>query len=572
MSTAHHVPTSNDFSNEAELLQPTVGHRSDISPDIYDEELSAQRHRPLHVEIGEPEAAFALTGSCAGVLLGCLICAVLIAPMLFGSVHPENRLLLQAIFFLSAAYLFFTHFSSLRSFWLDFRELRVAIGISVCIAALVPLHNLLLAMVHYEHSVLGTIGSHTSWPALLNSWMGGVTWIVVFSFTILYTRASSIRQRRVRLLFLVTGAVVSATALTHWFYDNGLLFWTFTPEFVGVSNRARWPFVNPNHLGHFLIPLFFLTLAELEILGQTLFRSLDGLPRSDVHQLLSRPAFHKDVMVLAVLFLLLSAVVIAILASLSRSSWIALACGGLVYFACTRLLGRTGSSESHSKDHRSSSSRATTSGKIRKIRRKKSAVFKLHFLKKVGGAFTFLLVLCFAFFLLSGRGTDLLYERLDYAVAHSLDDIRLIMYQHTLTLIRDHIWLGVGLGQWESNFFAYMPATLADLNPEFLHNDPLQLFAELGIFGLLPILAAVVFSEIWAIRVLLANKDLNGGSQSSVMRYSEQHRRFLALFIGINALLLASFFDFPFRIPAITYLSAGLCGLLLVYGSWLRGR
>jgi O-antigen ligase len=157
------------------------------------------------------------------------------------------------------------------------------------------------------------------------------------------------------------------------------------------------------------------------------------------------------------------------------------------------------------------------------------------------------------YFFLYGRGSELFADRLEYGLMHSQDDMRWQLYRDTLPLIRDHIFLGAGAGSWAKIHPQYMATALSGINPVYLHSDPLQFLAEMGIIPTSMVLAGLILLVVRCAKVARATQGRPRAALS-------------ALVCGGLALLIASFFDFPFRIPAISTLAATILALTAFYG------
>ena len=157
----------------------------------------------------------------------------------------------------------------------------------------------------------------------------------------------------------------------------------------------------------------------------------------------------------------------------------------------------------------------------------------------------------FCLFLFTGQGLDSVEGRLEYGFKASKEDIRWTLYSDSFEMLKDNPVFGVGFSAWEAEYPRYMNPELADVIPEYLHSDPLQILSELGIVGVLPlvILCAYLFLQVLRSKV--------SGADAILIN---------AITVSLIGFLVASCFDFPFRIPAISYLFclliAYLCFLL----------
>ncbi|OGW72581.1 MAG: hypothetical protein A2Y02_01450 [Omnitrophica bacterium GWA2_52_12] len=134
----------------------------------------------------------------------------------------------------------------------------------------------------------------------------------------------------------------------------------------------------------------------------------------------------------------------------------------------------------------------------------------------------------------------------------ALQNGRLWAWQDGLVMLKDHLVLGTGLGNFGALFPAYQSARL-QLGWEHIHCDYLELAIELG----LPLWGAGLALAGAVIRVLI--------KQTVFMPPSLQALQ-TGCFAGLFALLFHGFFDFNFAVPANVLnavLMAGiLCGTL----------
>jgi hypothetical protein len=354
---------------------------------------------------------------------------------------------------------------------------------------------------------------------------------------------------------------VSLVALSHWFYDNGKLFWTFAPDNVFVSDRARWPFVNSNHLGHFMLPLFFIALGSLFAAMRKV--DLHALKRKrDITDVVSSRTFQRSALSLTWWSFLLVLSLLTITASLSRGTWFGLAVS-LIAFVLMDWKPRAPSAAAAAAPAEEPPPAMEERDRRRRHRRRHSSSkppddrsFDVDKAAAVLGRAwrpLILVLACAAFyFYLEGRGSELLGARVEFGLLHSKDDIRWQLYSDTAPMISEHLWFGVGLGGWAATYNRYMNPLLAGVNPVYLHSDPQQVLAEAGLVGVVPLALLFVVTFARAVR--------------AARRAAPPTRSILCgLSCGLFGLLIASIFDFPFRIPAITFWVAALLALTTFY-------
>lgn len=119
---------------------------------------------------------------------------------------------------------------------------------------------------------------------------------------------------------------------------------------------------------------------------------------------------------------------------------------------------------------------------------------------------------------------------------------RLEIYSGIFPMIRDHLWLGVGLGSFPAAFMQYRPHSIfAEGMIDKAHNSYLEFAAEMGL-PLFVILMGIL---------LMMGYLLYGG-------VAKRKERYLTPIFGLSVLLLSglhSLIDFPLQIPSI----AALC-------------
>lgn len=356
--------------------------------------------------------------------------------------------------------------------------------------------------------------------------------------------------------------IVGLTALSHWFYDNGRLFWTFEADHTFVSDRARWPFVNSNHLGIFLLQPVFILLAALAIntLG-IVDANLSSGPIRQRHnkfiELLLNSRVQRLLLDLFFSFILLVIALIAIIGSLSRGTWLGISLGLLVYIVLSRN-GRGSPSLGHSVDSGDSCA-SDTRRKGRGLHSKPKYSFKarggfeLDRVVAIMSGFSrpllFLLALGAVVFFLYGRGLDLFESRVEFGLMYSKDDMRWQLFADTLAILKDNFLMGIGLGNWAEVYPQYMNYQLAGINPGFLHSDPYQLLVEVGLLGVTPLLFLAVY---FTVNVVRARKQLD----------RKQAYLLVAVYCGMLSTVISSLLDFPFRVPALSVLFLGNLAIL----------
>lgn len=137
---------------------------------------------------------------------------------------------------------------------------------------------------------------------------------------------------------------------------------------------------------------------------------------------------------------------------------------------------------------------------------------------------------------------------------------RLNAYENSLDLLKENPIFGVGLGGFQSNFRPYMQSALAKnkifSDYTYLHNEPLQLFIELGIIGGM----AVVLFLIFLLRRSFYSLKHIPDHDISINR---EKVLYLGFFIAATASLSHSFFSFPYHQPVSATIFAIWIGFIL---------
>lgn len=127
---------------------------------------------------------------------------------------------------------------------------------------------------------------------------------------------------------------------------------------------------------------------------------------------------------------------------------------------------------------------------------------------------------------------------------------RLSIWRDTMTLIRQHPWLGTGFGTFPIAYTAVQTTFLGQF-VNHAHNDYLELASDLGIPAALGLVVCLVWILTRSVRISRMARD--------------HYDRFLALGCagGIVAILLHSLADFNLYIPANCLLFASILGLTM---------
>lgn len=480
---------------------------------------------------------------------------IILLPLCFGAVHEAIYLPVASLIFLCCtAVLMFGRKGVTQAFPAGSFGSLTLLGLSIFFVYAV-LQGTFLATDSEPHPVLGLAPRLPDPSAFYTALL--MLGFFVGSYMLLRISIQVFPKFHTRLLnaMFISGAIVSLVALTHWFYDNGKLFWTFEPDNVFVSERARWPFVNSNHLAHYLLPIFFLLIARISNQAAQL-----GIQHSASERQLKRLSslaestrLQRRVVAVGLGIGLILAVLLAIFGTLSRSSWLGLSIGLIVYYFLTKSSG--GAPQETLPYLATSKRRRRSSSESKRGEKGFSFAPVAKFLVRLARPGFVVLALVLTVFFLSERGRDLFAQRLDYGLMYSKDDIRWQMYSDTLPMISEHTLFGVGFGGWDAVYASLKTPLLAGLKPVYLHSDPLQLIAECGAVG-----ASFIFALVFVLGIKVVR------TARTLMRTKPEEGRFLsALFSGVLGFLIGSCLDFPFRMPAILFSLALYLALTTFY-------
>jgi O-antigen ligase/tetratricopeptide (TPR) repeat protein len=138
---------------------------------------------------------------------------------------------------------------------------------------------------------------------------------------------------------------------------------------------------------------------------------------------------------------------------------------------------------------------------------------------------------------------------------------RLILARGALALIRDYPLFGTGLGTFAGTFGGYQSPHFADAWVNFLHNDWLQIFCEMGLLGG----AIVVAGTLWVVHRLF----------KSIRRQDDTFLRWMATgaLLGVLSMLFHSFLDYNLsRITSNGIAFAATLGIGIVAANMEAGQ
>ena len=145
-------------------------------------------------------------------------------------------------------------------------------------------------------------------------------------------------------------------------------------------------------------------------------------------------------------------------------------------------------------------------------------------------------------------------------LVESAGKMRQAVWKGALRMWEDHLWLGVGPGQFDYRYRLYREQNWrAQGRPEHVHNDYLETLAEWGVVGLALVLAGLG-TVAWGVRRHWGDLCRFGSDTSS-------KSRMMACFVagavaGLGALMVHSYFDFNMHLPANAVLAVTLLAML----------
>lgn len=307
--------------------------------------------------------------------------------------------------------------------------------------------------------------------------------------------------RYVIIAVLVTALVVACVGILERVFWNGKILWIFVPYDWGrampdAMDRARGPFVNPDHFGSYLNLVIPVALAGV-LFPTFVVRKSSG------------EAFR---VFCAAVVLIAST---ALLLSLSRAGWIGAIVGAAALVYMAQFIPRA----------------------------KRPALLRLSWKIAVpAGAAIFAIVLLTSSLFGGAQGRHQADVRLMETVSqHQSLHFRLDVWRDSIGIVRAFPLFGIGLGSFADVFPHFQQAPWSWEGAREAHNDYLELLIGAGAFGFVLLawfFVAVVTRLYRGIRALPPDVLPVGA----------------ALTAGMAALAFQEFFDFNLQIPAIAIL------------------
>jgi len=324
----------------------------------------------------------------------------------------------------------------------------------------------------------------------------------------------------------ICGVLLAVTGIAEQACWNGKILWFFVPDDWGAPRyssfpRASGPFVDPDHFANYLGMIFPLAA------GCTLF----GLPGERASQ------YDDGWFAMRLWFGFASFIILlAIALSFSRAIWLLTGFGILAFSSFSPYL--VGVSRSHSKKC------TDMGGSLQAVGHRRFWRVGISLIVSV------LLLLLAGVFLGTARQDAVLLR-----VGQTTGDpgfgigVRAALWNASNRMFKEHLLTGIGLGTWAEIFPHYESAPRLEMAFHQAHNDYLQLAAEVGILGLIPLICAILcLGHI--------------GGQIGHVSYG-QRPFLLSLGIAIAVMLLHELVDFAMHIPANALLFTLLLALAI---------
>jgi O-antigen ligase len=156
--------------------------------------------------------------------------------------------------------------------------------------------------------------------------------------------------------------------------------------------------------------------------------------------------------------------------------------------------------------------------------------------------------------------TNLFHSRINQTIVGGRlnMDVRFVLWDTAVRMWRDHPWFGVGPGHYDHRYRAYRPSSV-QLQPDYAHNDYLNLLADWGMVGSLIVWLGLVALGVGIARIwkhVRRREDEFGLSLSNKFAYV------LGGTIALLALLIHATVDFNLQIPANAIIAVTLVALL----------
>jgi len=154
------------------------------------------------------------------------------------------------------------------------------------------------------------------------------------------------------------------------------------------------------------------------------------------------------------------------------------------------------------------------------------------------------------------KGSSSKIEKIQ-SISVNEDNPRIPAWRNTVEMIKDHLIIGVGVGQWAESYPLYYDRAMKDVifnektRLKRLHNDYLEIFANSGLIGfaILMWLVYLVITRIWKIL-----KDAD----------SQFRPQTLGLALGLTGFSIVSMFSFPVEVYLPAFLAISYMAIIFL--------
>ena len=328
-----------------------------------------------------------------------------------------------------------------------------------------------------------SIHRHATWIEFIKI----LAYIGIF-FLVITTIKTRHQIKRMVIMIIITGFVLSLFGIVQYFTWNGKIYW-FNELTHGGSPFG--PYVNKNHFAGYMIMVIPLAIGFL-ISPSRIYNFEFGRSRyyiSDFESQISR-----NILLIFMIIIMITALFL----SLSR--------GGIISFLLSMVF------------------LANLSLFSRRSKKK--------------NALSLITILTLSSLFLIWLGIDPVIDRLSTLKdSDTIGQQRLPVYRDTIRIIEDFPLLGTGLGTFKDIYPSYR-TTKSALTFDHVHNDYLEVLSDMGLLG-----GALIIGEVLAILIIIVKRRANRRNPFVVSIT-------LGGITGIVAMLFHSITDFNMHIPA----------------------
>lgn len=438
----------------------------------------------------------------------------------FGGVHYTPLFIFFLFSFYFLFYLLYFEFESVKSL-LSYKQTKLVLFLMLYLILYISCQKYILDSLVHEHPVVNLGNKNFFNYGYILHLLMPIFFLV--NFIILRVLAiNSYFRKKLKFFLYSIGFLIAVISLSHWFYDNGKLFWFIEPYIIFTSSRARWPFVNANDAGIMMATSFFIYLGLFNKSQKKLNRSIQKSGKAKSLETIFKSKNFEKILSIFYVLLFIFTILLSLLATQSRGAW------GATLF-CFFIFYLYNLSQNSKKNVNKKRPFSVT----RLLKNPFSSTVLINAIYIVGIFFSFVVFM-------GSRGEELLNSRINYAINNSMTDIRWDFYERSVVFLKDNFWFGIGFRNWNELFKTIKPDYLTLSNPVYLHSDPYQLLIEIGFFGFLPILCVSLYLIYRFIKLCILKTKSNSRTAFSYL-------------LALLTIILASLVEFPFRIPAILF-------------------